>query len=103
MDVEVRLRGRSCESSVPERGDNPIARMANLIQEVEQLNRRLKHDAFLGNGSIAVTGSAVRVAIAWDRAERLHDSFRSPFDGWREPGRARWRRSARCRARSTRT
>jgi putative selenium metabolism hydrolase len=56
MEVEVRLRGKSCDSGLPERGDNPIAKMAHLLHEVEQLNQRLKHDAFLGKGSIAVTG-----------------------------------------------
>jgi putative selenium metabolism hydrolase len=55
MEIEVHLRGKSCHASAPERGDNPIYKMSRLVQEVEQLNTRLRHDPFLGKGSIAVT------------------------------------------------
>jgi putative selenium metabolism hydrolase len=55
MEIEVHLRGRSCHASAPERGDNPVYKMGRLVQEVEKLNERLKVDAFLGKGSIAVT------------------------------------------------
>jgi putative selenium metabolism hydrolase len=55
MEIEVHLRGRSCHASAPERGDNPIYKMTTLIQEVEQLNDRLRTDQFLGKGTIAVT------------------------------------------------
>jgi len=55
MEIEVHLRGRSCHASAPERGDNPIYRMSKLVAEVEKLNERLRADAFLGKGSIAVT------------------------------------------------
>jgi putative selenium metabolism hydrolase len=55
MEMEVRLRGVSCHASAPERGDNPVYRMTKLVQEIEQLNTRLKDDAFLGKGTIAVT------------------------------------------------
>ena len=55
MEIEVHLRGKSCHASAPERGDNPIYKMSRLVQEVERLNERLKHDAFLGKGTIAVT------------------------------------------------
>src|SRR5579872_313040 len=55
MEIEVHMRGRSCHASAPERGDNPIYKMSALVQEVEQLNTRLKNDPFLGKGTIAVT------------------------------------------------
>jgi len=55
MEIEVHLRGKSCHASAPERGDNPIYKATHLIQEVEKLNTRLRDDAFLGKGTIAVT------------------------------------------------
>jgi putative selenium metabolism hydrolase len=55
MEIEVHLRGKSCHASAPERGDNPIYRIARLAAEVEKLNTRLRHDPFLGKGTIAVT------------------------------------------------
>jgi len=55
MEIAVHITGRSCHASAPERGDNPIYKMTNLIQEVEELNRRLKDDPFLGKGTVAVT------------------------------------------------
>jgi putative selenium metabolism hydrolase len=55
MEIEVHLRGKSCHASAPERGDNPVYKMAHLVQEVEKLNERLRSDVFLGKGTIAVT------------------------------------------------
>ena len=55
MEIEVHLRGKSCHASAPERGDNPIYKMSRLVEEVEKLNTRLRDDAFLGKGTIAVT------------------------------------------------
>ncbi len=55
MEIEVHLHGRSCHASAPERGDNPIYKMNSLVREIEELNLRLKDDAFLGKGTIAVT------------------------------------------------
>jgi putative selenium metabolism hydrolase len=55
MEIEVHIRGRSCHASAPERGDNPIYKMTTLLREVEQLNTRLRHDQFLGKGTITVT------------------------------------------------
>jgi len=55
MEIEVHYRGRSCHASAPERGDNPLYRMAPLIGQIEQLNTRLREDPFLGKGTIAVT------------------------------------------------
>ncbi len=55
MEIEVHLRGRSCHASAPERGDNPVYKMAQLVHEVEELNKRLHTDPFLGKGTVAVT------------------------------------------------
>lgn len=55
MEIEVHLRGRSCHASAPERGDNPIYKIMPLVAAIENLNDRLKHDRFLGKGTIAVT------------------------------------------------
>lgn len=55
MEIEVRLRGRSCHASAPERGDNPIYKMSSILLEVEKLNARLRSDSFLGKGTIAIT------------------------------------------------
>jgi putative selenium metabolism hydrolase len=55
MEIEVHLRGTSCHASAPERGDNPIYKMNRLVAEVEKLNARLRHDPFLGKGTITVT------------------------------------------------
>lgn len=55
MEMEVHIRGRSCHASAPERGDNPIYKMTALLREIEQLNPRLRHDSFLGKGTITVT------------------------------------------------
>jgi len=43
----------SCQRA--ERGDNPIYKMVPLIAQIEELNTRLRDDAFLGKGTIAVT------------------------------------------------
>ena len=55
MEIAVRLAGRSCHASAPERGDNPIYKMTSLIQQIEELNHHLKDDPFLGKGTVAVT------------------------------------------------
>jgi len=55
MEIEVHVRGKSCHAAAPERGDNPIYKMSRLIQEIENLNGRLRDDAFLGKGTVAVT------------------------------------------------
>ena len=55
MEIEVHMRGRSCHASAPERGDNPVYKIAPLVAQIEELNTRLRDDAFLGKGTIAVT------------------------------------------------
>ncbi len=55
MEIGVTTRGISCHGSAPERGKNAIYVMARIVGEIERLNGRLKDDAFLGKGSVAVT------------------------------------------------
>lgn len=55
MEMEVETSGISCHGSAPERGENAIYKMAPIIQEIEQLNERLKHDDFLGKGTVTIS------------------------------------------------
>ncbi len=55
MEIEVHVPGVSCHASAPERGVNPIYKATRIIQQVEALNARLRQDAFLGKGTVAVT------------------------------------------------
>ncbi|MBI2881761.1 MAG: YgeY family selenium metabolism-linked hydrolase [Candidatus Tectomicrobia bacterium] len=54
-EIRVRAPGRSCHASAPERGVNPVYRMAPLVLAIERLSGRLKDDPFLGKGTVAVT------------------------------------------------
>ena len=51
MDVD----GVSCHGSAPERGDNAIYKMADILQEVRALNDKLLDNDFLGKGTLAVS------------------------------------------------
>lgn len=55
MEIRVDVKGRSAHGSAPERGDNAIYKMAKIITELEALNDRLKHDDFLGKGTLVVS------------------------------------------------
>jgi len=55
MEMEVRAAGISCHGSMPERGVNAIYRMAPIIADIEKLNTRLAHDAFLGKGTVTIS------------------------------------------------
>ena len=55
MEIRVEVKGRSCHGSAPERGDNAIYKIARIALEVEKLNERLRHDPFLGKGTVTVT------------------------------------------------
>jgi len=68
MEIRVDVQGISCHGSAPERGDNAIYKMADIIQEVKALNDRLHVDTFLGKGTLAVSeifySSPSRCAVA---------------------------------------
>jgi putative selenium metabolism hydrolase len=68
MEIRVEVQGVSCHGSAPERGDNAIYKMGEIIGEVKELNNRLKTDPFLGKGTLAVSqiyfSSPSRCAVA---------------------------------------
>jgi putative selenium metabolism hydrolase len=68
MEIRVEVKGLSCHGSAPERGDNAIYKMAEIINEVRELNVKLKNDPFLGQGTLAVSqvfyNSPSRCAVA---------------------------------------
>ncbi len=55
MEIKVSVQGLSCHGSAPERGDNAIFKMAPILLELQELNHRLKDDAFLGKGTLTVS------------------------------------------------
>ncbi len=55
MEIRVDVKGISCHGSAPERGENAIYKMAEILKEVEALNDKLHFDAFLGKGTLAVS------------------------------------------------
>ena len=55
MEIKVTTNGVSAHGSAPERGENAIYKMANIIRDLEQLHPRLKHHDFLGKGSLTVS------------------------------------------------
>lgn len=55
MEIRVEVGGVSCHGSAPERGDNAIYKMADIIQEIHALGDRLAYDSFLGKGTLAVS------------------------------------------------
>ena len=54
MEIEVRTKGISCHGSAPERGVNAVYKMAPIIQDIEQLNDRLRGEPFLGKGTVTI-------------------------------------------------
>lgn len=57
MEIRVEVKGISCHGSAPERGDNAIYKMADIITEIRDLNDRLHYDEFLGKGTVTVSQS----------------------------------------------
>lgn len=55
MEIGVTAKGVSCHGSAPERGVNAVYKMAKIINEIEKLNDRIKHDDFLGKGTVTVS------------------------------------------------
>ena len=55
MEMQVRVQGRSCHGSAPERGDNAIYKISRVALEIEKLHERLADDPFLGKGSVTVS------------------------------------------------
>lgn len=55
MEMHVSFYGLSCHGSAPERGKNAIYMASKAALEIEKLNERLKHDDFLGKGSVTIS------------------------------------------------
>lgn len=55
MEIKVSTQGISCHGSAPERGDNAIYKMAPILQELQELNNRLRSHSFLGKGTLTVS------------------------------------------------
>lgn len=68
MEIKVETKGISCHGSAPERGDNAIFKMAPVLLELQELQKRLKCDDFLGQGTLTVSeiffSSPSRCAVA---------------------------------------
>lgn len=54
-EIKVTVKGVSCHASAPERGVNALYKMQRILAGIEQLNDRLKDDAFLGKGTIVAS------------------------------------------------
>jgi putative selenium metabolism hydrolase len=55
MEIRVDVAGVSCHGSAPERGDNAIYKMAEILPEVRDLNDRLLDNDFLGKGTVTTS------------------------------------------------
>jgi len=55
MEIKITTQGVSCHGSAPERGDNAIYKMANILLELRALNENLAVHPFLGKGSLTVS------------------------------------------------
>lgn len=55
MEIRVDVLGRASHGSAPERGDNAIYKMADILHEVRELNNHLKDDPFLGKGTVTTS------------------------------------------------
>lgn len=90
MEIRVEVKGVSCHGSAPERGDNAIYKMADIIQEVRDLNEKLHYDEFLGKGTLAVSQSfytspsrcavADMSAISIDRRLTFGETYESALE-----------------------
>lgn len=55
MEIRVGTQGVSCHGSAPERGVNAIYKMAPILMELQELNKKLISHPFLGKGTLAVS------------------------------------------------
>lgn len=62
LEMQVRVRGTAAHASAPSLGSNAIHNAARLIFGLELLAPRLATDAFLGQGTLAVTEIASQAA-----------------------------------------
>ena len=55
MEIKVVTNGLSCHGSEPERGENAIYKMAPILNDLKDLNEKLRYDEFLGKGTLTVS------------------------------------------------
>jgi putative selenium metabolism hydrolase len=55
MEIRVDVAGISCHGSAPERGENAIYKMAEILPEISALNDRLPDNDFLGKGTVTTS------------------------------------------------
>jgi putative selenium metabolism hydrolase len=53
--LEITTHGIAAHGSAPQRGENAISKMGNILKELEALNEQLAEDPVLGRGTLAVT------------------------------------------------
>lgn len=85
MEIKVSTHGISCHGSCPERGDNAVYKMADIIKDIDKLNKSLQDDGLLGKGSITISeifsSSPSRCAVAdgcWISLDRRMNSNETP-------------------------
>ncbi len=94
MEIRVEVKGVSCHGSAPERGDNAIYKMAEIVLDIKALNERLHDDPFLGKGTVTVTQQfytspsrcavADFAAISLDRRLTFGETWESALEEVRE-------------------
>lgn len=90
MEIRVDVKGISCHGSAPERGENAIYKMADILAEVRDLNDKLLDNEFLGKGTLAVSeifftspsrcAVADSCAISIDRRLTDGETYQSALD-----------------------
>lgn len=55
MEATITTRGRSAHGAHSDLGVNALYKMAPIVLDIQELHGHLKHDEFLGKGSITVT------------------------------------------------
>ncbi len=55
MEATITTRGKSAHGAHCDLGVNAVYKMAPIIADIEALHGRLRHDAFLGKGSVTVS------------------------------------------------
>ncbi len=55
MEIRVEVSGVSCHGSAPERGDNAIYKMAEVLLDIRDLNDTLLANDFLGKGTVTTS------------------------------------------------
>ena len=81
-EMQVTLRGQPAHASTPDKGFNCIYGMSKIVTGVQELNKKLPSDKFLGKGSIAVT----HIECDYNGAQALPENCRITIDRRLVPG-----------------